>query len=91
MNPQMEIAAGKLDVVVATPGRLVDIVLSGTLKLKAIKRIVIDEMDEMLNLGFRPQIQHILDLLPVKEAEPALLGYHYRRSGATDSDTFQRP
>ncbi|PWV45886.1 DEAD/DEAH box helicase [Chitinophaga sp. S165] len=66
MNPQMDIAAGKLDVVVATPGRLVDIVLSGTLKLKAIKRIVIDEMDEMLNLGFRPQIQHILDLLPVK-------------------------
>ncbi|SHN43818.1 DEAD/DEAH box helicase [Chitinophaga sp. CF418] len=66
MNPQMDIAAGKLDVVVATPGRLVDIVLSGTLKLKAIKRVVIDEMDEMLNLGFRPQIQHILDLLPVK-------------------------
>jgi ATP-dependent RNA helicase RhlE len=66
MNPQMEIAAGKLDVVVATPGRLVDIVLSGTLKLKAIKRIVIDEMDEMLNLGFRPQIQHILDLLPAR-------------------------
>ncbi|MCF6403001.1 DEAD/DEAH box helicase [Chitinophaga filiformis] len=64
MNPQMEIAAGKLDVVVSTPGRLVDIVLSGTLKLKAIKRVVIDEMDEMLNLGFRPQIQHILDLLP---------------------------
>jgi ATP-dependent RNA helicase RhlE len=64
MNPQMETAAGKLDVVVATPGRLVDIVLSGTLKLKAIKRVVIDEMDEMLNLGFRPQIQHILDLLP---------------------------
>jgi ATP-dependent RNA helicase RhlE len=66
MNPQMEIAAGKLDVVVATPGRLVDIVLSGTLKLKAIKRVVIDEMDEMLNLGFRPQIRHILDLLPAR-------------------------
>ncbi|TWV98836.1 DEAD/DEAH box helicase [Chitinophaga pinensis] len=66
MNPQMEIASGKLDVVVATPGRLVDIVLSGTLKLKAIKRIVIDEMDEMLNLGFRPQVERILDLLPVR-------------------------
>ncbi|ACU60087.1 DEAD/DEAH box helicase [Chitinophaga pinensis] len=66
MNPQMETASGKLDVVVATPGRLVDIVLSGTLKLKAIKRIVIDEMDEMLNLGFRPQVERILDLLPVR-------------------------
>lgn len=66
MNPQMETASGKLDVVVATPGRLVDLVLSGALKLKAIKRVVIDEMDEMLNLGFRAQLQHILDLLPAK-------------------------
>jgi ATP-dependent RNA helicase RhlE len=66
MNPQMAIAAGKLDVVVATPGRLVDIVLSGTLKLKAIKQVVIDEMDEMLNLGFRAQLKRILDLLPEK-------------------------
>jgi len=66
MNPQMATAAGKLDVVVATPGRLVDIVLSGSLKLKAIKQLVIDEMDEMLNLGFRAQLVKILDLLPVK-------------------------
>ena len=66
MNPQMAIAEGKLDVVVATPGRLVDIVMSGALKLKAIKRLVIDEVDEMLNLGFRAQLKNILDLLPVK-------------------------
>lgn len=66
MNPQMATAAGKLDVVVATPGRLVDIVLSGSLKLKAIKQLVIDEMDEMLNLGFRAQLVKILDLLPAK-------------------------
>lgn len=66
MNPQMAVAEGKLDVVVATPGRLVDIVLSGALKLKAIKQLVIDEMDEMLNLGFRTQLKQILDLLPVK-------------------------
>lgn len=66
MNPQMAVAAGKLDVVVATPGRLVDIVLSGALKLKAIKQLVIDEMDEMLNLGFRAQLKQILELLPAK-------------------------
>src|SRR5688572_5880220 len=48
MNPQMTVAEGKLDLVVATPGRLVDIVLSGTLKLKNIKKLVIDEVDEML-------------------------------------------
>jgi ATP-dependent RNA helicase RhlE len=66
MNPQMETAEKKLDVVVATPGRLVDLILSGALKTKAIKRLVIDEVDEMMNLGFRPQINMILDLLPLK-------------------------
>lgn len=66
MNPQMAIAEGKLDVVVATPGRLVDIVMSGALKLKAVKQLVIDEMDEMLNLGFRAQLKTILDLLPAR-------------------------
>jgi ATP-dependent RNA helicase RhlE len=54
------------DVVVATPGRLVDLALNGSLKTKAIKKLVIDEVDEMLNLGFRTQLKTILDLLPQK-------------------------
>lgn len=54
------------DVVVATPGRLVDLVLHGSLKLKAIKKLIIDEVDEMFNLGFRTQINKILELLPPK-------------------------
>jgi len=66
MNPQREIAEGKLDVVVATPGRLVDLLMSGSLKMKALKRLIIDEVDEMLNLGFRAQLTMILDLLPPK-------------------------
>ncbi len=52
------------DVVVATPGRLYDLALNGSLKSKNIKKLVIDEVDEMLNLGFRPQLKNILDLLP---------------------------
>ena len=55
-----------VDVVVATPGRLFDLVSSGNLKLKFIQKFIIDEMDEMLNLGFRTQIKLILDLLPSK-------------------------
>lgn len=55
-----------LDVLVATPGRLYDLILSGALKTKAIKKLVIDEVDEMLNLGFRTQLKNILDLLPEK-------------------------
>ncbi len=54
------------DVVVATPGRLIDLLSNGTLKGKTIKRLVIDEMDEMLNLGFRSQLMTILDSLPAK-------------------------
>ncbi len=54
------------DVLVATPGRFYDIALLGVLKLKSIKKVVIDEMDEMLNLGFRPQLVNILEILPQK-------------------------
>lgn len=54
------------DVLVATPGRLYDIIMLGVLKLKGIKRVVIDEIDEMLNQGFRRQLVDILDILPQK-------------------------
>lgn len=66
MKPQMMAIEQGLDVLVATPGRLLDLALSGSLKLKSIKKLVIDEVDEMLSLGFRPQLIRVLDLLPVK-------------------------
>jgi ATP-dependent RNA helicase RhlE len=53
-----------LDVLVATPGRLYDLAMAGAFKVKSIKKLVIDEVDEMLNLGFRAQLKNILDLLP---------------------------
>jgi ATP-dependent RNA helicase RhlE len=55
-----------VDVLVATPGRLYDLAMNGSFKTKMIKKVVIDEIDEMLNLGFRTQIKNILDLLPVR-------------------------
>lgn len=54
------------DVLVATPGRLFDLAMAGAFKIKSIKKLVIDEVDEMLNLGFRTQLINILDLLPPK-------------------------
>ncbi len=60
-----ELMAGA-DVVVATPGRLIDLVMNKSLKAKGIKKLVIDEVDEMLNLGFRSQLNTVLDLLPPK-------------------------
>jgi len=55
-----------LDVLVATPGRLLDHIYDKSFNPKAIKHLVIDEVDEMLDLGFRPQLTRILDLLPQK-------------------------
>lgn len=54
------------DVLVGTPGRLIDLLSTSIVKAKSIKKLVIDEVDEMLNLGFRPQLVNILDLLPSK-------------------------
>jgi ATP-dependent RNA helicase RhlE len=55
-----------VDVLVATPGRLFDLAMNAAFKTKMIKKLVIDEMDEMLNLGFRTQLKNIMDLLPDK-------------------------
>ena len=66
MNTQKIIVLEGLDILVATPGRLLDLAYTGMLKLKGIKKLVIDEVDEMLNLGFRPQLKNILDVLPGK-------------------------
>lgn len=66
INTQRLVVEKKLDLLVATPGRLFDLALNGSLKLKNIKSLVIDEVDEMLNLGFRTQLKNILDLVPQK-------------------------
>ncbi len=55
-----------VDVLVATPGRLFDLAMNGAFKTKQIKKVVIDEIDEMLNLGFRTQLKNIMDFLPVR-------------------------
>jgi len=55
-----------LDILVATPGRLVDLALTGLLRLKDIQKLVIDEVDQMLSLGFRQQLISFLDSLPAK-------------------------
>lgn len=64
INTQKKAVAEGMDILVATPGRLYDLVLSQAIRLKAIKKLVIDEVDVMLDLGFRYQITNILELLP---------------------------
>ena len=64
INTQKATVEKGVDVLVATPGRLYDLAMNGAFKTKMIKKLVIDEVDEMLNLGFRTQLKNILDLLP---------------------------
>lgn len=64
INTQKDIVIEKHDIVIGTPGRTRDLLLSGALRAKDIKHLVIDEVDEMLELGFRMQLTNLLDLLP---------------------------
>jgi superfamily II DNA/RNA helicase len=62
-EPQID-ALANVDVVVGTPGRLLDLVRQGHLKLGRVKQLVLDEADKMLDLGFLPDVERILQLTP---------------------------
>ncbi|MDZ7877846.1 MAG: DEAD/DEAH box helicase [Saprospiraceae bacterium] len=66
INSQVTMIRGGLDILVSTPGRLLDMVHKGELRLRQTKRLIIDEVDEMLDLGFRFQLVKIFDELPEK-------------------------
>ncbi|MCE9538432.1 MAG: DEAD/DEAH box helicase [Bacteroidetes bacterium] len=66
INTQKQLVYDGLDILVATPGRLVDLALTGLLRLKDIQKLVIDEVDQMLSLGFRQQLISFLETLPAK-------------------------
>lgn len=63
INQQKAAVALGVDILVATPGRLYDLAVSHVLQLKSIQKLVIDEVDVMLDLGFRHQLLNIFDIL----------------------------
>lgn len=65
-GPQISAINHGIDILSATPGRLLDHVESGRLKLNEVEMFVLDEVDQMLDMGFLPAIQKILRLLPPK-------------------------
>ncbi|MFF9280645.1 DEAD/DEAH box helicase [Streptomyces griseosporeus] len=65
-EPQVEALKKGVDVVVGTPGRLLDLAGQKKLNLKHIKSLVLDEADEMLDLGFLPDVEKIIDMLPAR-------------------------
>ncbi len=55
-----------IDILIATPGRMIELYRAGALSLKKIKHLVIDEADRMLDMGFMPQLRQLLEVIPPK-------------------------
>jgi superfamily II DNA/RNA helicase len=66
INPQMMDLHGGADIVVATPGRLLDLADQNALRLNDVQHLVLDEADRLLDLGFADELQRVLALLPAK-------------------------
>ena len=66
INPQMMGLRGGTDILIATPGRLIDLIKHNALKLSGVQTLVLDEADKLLELGFQEELQYILNLLPSK-------------------------
>ena len=66
INPQMKRLRGGVDILVATPGRLLDLVNQNAVKLDQVSTFVLDEADRMLDMGFVPDVKRIQAKLPRK-------------------------
>lgn len=91
INTQKQAIAQGIDILVATPGRLYDLALSRVLQLKSIQKLVIDEVDVMLDLGFRHQLINIFDILPTKRQNIMFSATMTQDVDALISDFFKSP
>lgn len=66
INPQIEAINAGADIIVATPGRLLDHLINGSLTLDKLQYLVFDEADRMLDMGFKDEINNILKRVPTK-------------------------
>jgi ATP-dependent RNA helicase RhlE len=68
LGPKTQIESIKkgIDILVATPGRFLDLYLKGEIIVKELKTLILDEADKMMDMGFMPQIRKILEIIPVK-------------------------
>ena len=66
-EPQIEQLQSGVEIVVGTPGRLLDLYRQGKLKLNKVARLVLDEADEMLDLGFLPDVEKIFTSTPIRQ------------------------
>lgn len=91
INTQKQAILQGQDIIVATPGRLYDLGLSNALKLKSIQKLVIDEVDVMLDLGFRFQLMNIFDILPERRQNVLFSATMTEDVNALIYDFFKNP
>ncbi len=91
INTQKQAVSEGLDIIVATPGRLYDLAVSRVLQLKSIQKIVIDEVDVMLDLGFRHQLMNIFDILPRQRQNIMFSATMTDEVDTMISETFVKP
>ncbi|MCT2560609.1 DEAD/DEAH box helicase [Chryseobacterium herbae] len=66
INTQKLLFNNGCDILVGTPGRVMDLAIDNAISLREVQKLIIDEFDEMLNLGFRPQLTHIFEMMKPK-------------------------
>uniref|UniRef100_A0AAU6WW70 DEAD/DEAH box helicase n=1 Tax=Chryseobacterium endophyticum TaxID=1854762 RepID=A0AAU6WW70_9FLAO len=66
INTQKLLFDNGCDILIGTPGRVMDLAIDNAISLKEVQKLIIDEFDEMLNLGFRPQLTHIFEMMKDK-------------------------
>ena len=91
MGDQVKALEKGVDVLIATPGRLMDLFGRGKIMLNGCELLVIDEADRMLDMGFIPDIEEICSKLPKSAADPALLGDHAAADQEAGRQVPERP
>ena len=84
----MEVFAG-VEIVIATPGRLIDMLESRQTNLRRVTYLVLDEADRMLDMGFEPQIRKIISQVLILVSMPSILGSLIIGSMESDQKAFQ--
>ena len=91
INTQKEAVVEGTDILVATAGRLYDLIQHDALRLNSVKKLVIDEVDVMLDLGFRFQLERIFGLLPAKRQSIMFSATMTREVDALIDEYFKAP
>ncbi len=91
MRTQMASLEHGAHIVVGTPGRIMDHLERGSLKLDALNTLVLDEADRMLDMGFHDDIAQVVEALPDRAPDPAVFGHLSRRDREAGRRFMRQP